>query len=192
MSRLEKAFELFDNYNKQDPNIFEWEGKMYPAEYFYGLQLYNWVKKLDGEASETLLLAARSAHIGRWKSPRENYPMGKPGYYKWRTELSKFHAETAGSLMQEAGYTEAEILAVQSIIRKEQLRTNYEVQIMEDALCLVFLQFQYDEFIAKHDDEKVIRILQKSWGKMNEQGRSAALTLQFSEKGKDLINKALA
>ncbi len=192
MSRLEKAFELFDDYNKQDPNKIEWEGVTYPAEYFYALQLYNWVKKLDPAASETLLLAARAAHIGRWKSPRESYPMGKPGYYKWRTELSKFHADTAGELMSQAGFGDDEIKAVQSIIRKEQLRTNYEVQVMEDALCLVFLQFQYEDFLTKHEDEKVVRILQKSWGKMNQQGREAALTLSFSEKGKELIGKALA
>lgn len=192
MSKLEKAFQLFDDYNKQDPNTFEWEDKVYPTEYFYALQLHNWVKKLQPDASEALLLASRSQHVGRWKSPRENYPMNKPGYYKWRTELAKFHAETAGALMLKAGYDKDEIEAVQSIIRKEQLRTNYEVQIMEDALCLVFLQFQYDNFIKEHDDEKVLRILKKSWGKMNDKGREAAGTLLFTGRGKELLEKALS
>ncbi|MDB5246212.1 MAG: hypothetical protein JWQ40_606 [Segetibacter sp.] len=192
MNKLEKAFALFDQYNQQDPHTVSWEGKDYPAEYFYALQLYNWVKKLKPTASETLLLASRSQHIGRWKVPRETYPLGKPGYYKWRTDLAKFHAETAGELMSEAGYPEDEINAVKRIIRKEQLRTDEEVQVMEDALCLVFLEFQYEDFLAKHDEEKMIRILKKSWTKMNQAGREAALTLMFNEKGTELLQRALA
>lgn len=192
MHKLEKAFELFDEYNKQDPHTVTWSGITYPAEYFYALQLYNWVKKLKPDASETLLLASRSQHIGRWKVPRETYPMGKPGYYKWRTDLAKWHAEIAGNLMLQAGYSENEINVVKGIIRKEHLKTDPEVQVMEDALCLVFLEFQYEDFLAKHDEEKMIRILKKTWSKMNNVGREAALTLMFQEKGTELLKKALA
>lgn len=191
MNKLEKAFELFDTYNKQDPHTISWKGDSYPAEYFYALQLYDWVKRLEPNASEVLLLASRSQHIGRWKSSREDYPAGKAGYYKWRINLARFHAETAGALMLEAGYDENDIKAVESIIRKEQLRTNPEVQVMEDALCLVFLQFQFEDFITKHQDEKVITILKRTWGKMNQRGRDAALTLSFNEKAKEILEKAL-
>lgn len=191
MKKPEKAFELFDAYNKQDPHTITWKEAVYPAEYFYALQLYNWVKKLEPDASEILLLASRSQHIGRWKSPREDYPAGKAGYYKWRINLARFHAETAGALMLQAGYDENDIEAVQSIIRKERLHSNPEVQVMEDALCLVFLQFQYEDFITKHGEDKVITILRKTWKKMSQGGREAALTLSFNEKGKELLEKAL-
>ena len=80
MSKLDKAFKLFDEYNKQDPHVITWNGIDYPAEYFYALQLYNWVKKLAPNASETLLLASRAQHIGRWKISRDTYPSGKAGY----------------------------------------------------------------------------------------------------------------
>lgn len=191
MNRLEKAFELFDAYNKQDPNTINCGEVTYPAEYFYALQLYNWVKKLEPNASEELLLASRSQHIGRWKSPREDYPAGKAGYYQWRINLAKFHADTAGALMKQTGYTDEEIKTVQGIIRKEHLRTNHEVQVMEDALCLVFLQFQYEDFITKHEDEKVITILQRTWKKMSQAGRDAAISISFNPRGKELIEKAL-
>lgn len=191
MNKLEKAFELFDAYNKQDPHAISWKGVTYPAEYFYALQLYDWVKKLEPTAGEVLLLASRSQHIGRWKSPREDYPAGKAGYYKWRINLAGFHADTAGTLMLEAGYDDNDVKAVQSIIRKENLRSNPGVQVMEDALCLVFLQFQFEDFIAKHEDEKVITILKRTWGKMSERGREAALSLSFSQRGKELLEKAL-
>ena len=192
MNRLEKAFELFDNYNKQDPRTINYNGNKHPYEYFYALQLHDWVKKLEPNAGEALLLASRCQHIGRWEIPREQYPKGKAGYLTWRKELAKFHAAKAGELLQQAGYNDDEIKAVQHILLKEQLKFDKEVQVMEDALCLVFLQFQYDDFLQQHDEEKVIRILKKSWGKMNDAGRQAALQLQYSEKGKALLEKALA
>lgn len=191
MNKLDTAFKLFDEYNKQDPHIINYEGVDYPAEYFYALQLYNWVKKLDPNASEALLLASRAQHIGRWKIPRETYPSGKAGYYKWRIELAKFHTEVAAQLMQQAGYNEETIKKVQHIILKEHLREDEEVQVMENALCLVFLEFQYAGFIAKHDDESVIRILRKTWNKMTEAGRVAALSLSYNGRGKNLIMQAV-
>ena len=192
MSKLDKAFKLFDEYNKQDPHIITWNGIDYPAEYFYALQLYNWVKKLAPNASETLLLASRAQHIGRWKISRDTYPSGKAGYYKWRTEVAKFHAEIVNQLMQQAGYNEGTIKKVQHIILKEDLRKDEEVQVMENALCLVFLEFQYEDFITKHDDESVIRILRKTWNKMTEPGKAAALSLTYNERGKNLIMQTIS
>lgn len=191
IERIEKAMELFDAYNKQDPNFITWDGISYPAEYFYALQLYGWVKKLEPQAGEDLLLASRCQHIGRWKIPRNQYPAGKAGYYKWRNDLAKLHADTAGLLLSEAGYREEEIKAVQHILLKENLRKDEVVQVMENALCLVFLQFQYGDFITKHDDQMVIRILQKTWRKMTGPGKKAALSLDFGEKGKTLLMTAL-
>src|SRR5688572_6105031 len=186
MSRLEQAFLLFDEYNQQDPHRVSWNDIEYPAEYFYALQLYNWVMKLQPEASETLLLASRSQHIGRWKIPREKYPEGKAGYLNWRTDMAKFHAQIATELLIQAGYDEEELKKLQHILLKQNLRNDEEVQVMENALCLVFLQFQYEDFLHKHDDEKIIRILQKTWKKMTEPGRQFALTLEYSAKGREL------
>jgi hypothetical protein len=189
---LNEAFQLFDAYNRQDPHKLNWNEEEFPAEYFYALQLYNWVKKLAPEASEALLLASRCQHIGRWKIPRDQYPLGKAGYLRWRTDLAKFHAATAAELLKEAGYNESEINQVQHILLKQNLKNNDEVQTMENALCLVFLEFQYEDFISKHDDTKLVRILQKSLKKMSEPGRNAALTLTYSPKAKILLASALA
>lgn len=191
IERIEKAMELFDAYNKQDPNFITWDGIAYPAEYFYAMQLYGWVKKLEPQAGEDLLLASRCQHIGRWKIQRNQYPAGKAGYYKWRNDLAKFHADMAGQLLAEAGYHQEEIKAVKHILLKENLRKDEVVQVMENALCLVFLQFQYEDFITKHDDQMVIRILQKTWRKMTGPGREAALSLGFVERGKKLLMIAL-
>jgi hypothetical protein len=192
MTRLAAAFRLFDVYNEQDPNKMVWNKISYPVEYFFALQVHNWITILYPNASEALLLASRSQHIGRWTSARTGYPEGKAGYLKWRLNLAKFHAAKASELMQQAGYETDIINKVSHIILKKNLKKDHEVQAMENALCLVFLQFQYEEFIYKHEEQKLIRILQKSWAKMSQPGRDAALTIGYSEKGKALFQKALA
>ena len=192
MNKLEKAFELFDSYNKQDPNTIIWDDTTYASEYFYALKLHQWVKELAPNASEALLLASRAQHIGRWTSPRTSYADGKAGYLQWRIDLAKFHAAKAAQLMKEAGYDDEVTGAVQHIMLKKDLRTDPEVQTIENALCLVFLQYQYEDFISKHDEKKITWILQKSWAKMSQPGRDAALTITFSDKGKELIEKAIS
>jgi hypothetical protein len=192
MDKLQIAFDLFDRYNQQDPNMVIWDAHTYPAEYFYALELYKWVVKLDHTPSEQLLLASRSQHIGRWEIPRSDYPAGKTGYLNWRSDLGKYHAEKAGELMAEAGYEEDFIADVKRIILKQKIKLDAEVQTMENALCLVFLEFQFEDFHQKHDEEKLIHILRKTWKKMSESGQKAALTLHFSDASKALIGKALS
>ena len=191
-AKIETAFELFDSYNKQDPTKLIWDGATYPAEYFYAVKLYDWVLKLEPNASDSLKLAARSQHIGRWEVPRDSYPMNKAGYLNWRTSLGKYHAQKAGELMLQAGYSQDEIDRVSKIITKQGIKLDDEVQAIENGLCLVFLQYQFDDFILKHDEEKLIRIIQKTWKKMSEPGQQEALKLKYSELGLQLIQKALA
>lgn len=191
MTKMEQAFNLFDAYNQQDPSVVIWNGQHYPSEYFYAIKLYEWVKRLDPEASEPLLLASRCQHIGRWEIARTAYPEGRVGYLKWRNDLSKFHAQKATEILQSVGYDMDIIARVNQIVLKKQLKSDTEVQTMENALCLVFLEFQYDDFIKKHPEETMIGILQKTWAKMSEPGRQAALSLTHSEAGTLLLNKAL-
>ena len=192
-AKIDEAFSLFDDYNRLDPNSLTYGGLIYPNEYFYSLKLYEWVIKLVPEASTTLLLASRCQHIGRWEISRESYPEGKAGYLRWRADLAKHHAALAGKLLKEAGYSDPEIEDVQRIVLKQKLRTDEEVQMMENALCLVFLQYQFEDFLAKHDDDdKMIRILRKTWDKMSEPGRREALSLPFSGRTLSLVQRAVA
>ncbi|WP_026630360.1 DUF4202 domain-containing protein [Dyadobacter alkalitolerans] len=191
MTNQEKAFALFDDYNRKAPEHLTYDGTDYPSEYFYALKLHDWVTKLDPEASESLLLASRAQHIGRWEIARSSYPEGRVGYLKWRTDLSKFHATKAAEIMESVGYEDETIQRVQQIIRKQRIKDDEEVQTIENALCLVFLQFQYDDLIAKTSEEKMVNILQKTWAKMSDQGRNVALSLQYSDEGKRLIGLAL-
>ncbi len=191
MNKLDIAFDAFDSYNKQDPTVFTWEGVNYPQEYFLALKLHEWVLKLDPNASDELLLASRSQHIGRWESPRETYPMDREGYLKWRKDLARFHADKATEIMRRAGYGDDVVDRTRQIILKQKIKVDGEVQTMENALCLVFLQFQYEDFLHKHSPEKVVNILRKSLLKMDAHGHQFALGLHYSELGLQYINEAL-
>ncbi len=191
MNKIDIAFNAFDSYNKQDPTVFTWDGVSYPQEYFLALKLYEWVLKLDPNASEELLLASRSQHIGRWESPRETYPMDREGYLKWRRDLAHFHADKATEIMRRAGYDDLVIDRTRQIILKQKIKVDNEVQTMENALCLVFLQFQYEDFLHKHSPEKVVNILRKSLLKMDPHGHQFALGLEYSELGLQYVNEAL-
>jgi len=191
MDKLALAFDLFDEYNKNDPNIFVWDGVAYPQEYFLALKLYSWVLKLNPNASEELLLASRSQHIGRWDSARENYPDGREGYLAWRRDLAFSHADKAGAILKDVGYEEEQIALVRRIILKKKIKIDDEVQTMENALCLVFLEFQYEDFYPRYSPEKIINILKKSLLKMDAYGHQFALELPYSEKGKYYIAEAL-
>jgi hypothetical protein len=191
MSKLQHAFEQFDNYNKTDPTIFEWEGISYPQEYFLAIKLYDWVLKLDPDAGEELLLASRCQHIGRWEIPRDSYPEGREAYLRWRSDLAKYHAEVATAILQDAGYDEQQIARVRQILLKQKIKVDADVQTMENALCLVFLEFQYEDFFPKHEQDKLVNILKRSLLKMDAHGHQFALSLNYSIKGLYYINEAL-
>jgi hypothetical protein len=181
------AYARFDAENSRDPNLENGQ----PRELVYAERLTGWVLKLCPSASEALRLAARCQHICRWQNPRENYPLDRAGYLKWRAELKKFHAEKSGAILREVGYDDETIRRVQALNLKKNFPTEAESRVLEDALCLVFLEFQFAALAAKSDEEKMINALKKSWAKMTPAAQAEALKLNFGERERALIAKAL-
>jgi hypothetical protein len=186
-TQFDAAIRRFDEENARDPNKEDSQ----PRELLYAQRLTDWVLRLCPEASETLRLAASCQHLCRWEIPRANYPMTRPGYLKWRTDLKKFHAQRAGEILRQAGYDDDTIRRVQDLNLKKNFPADPECRVLEDALCLVFLEFQLADLAAKTADDKVINALQKSWEKMTEAARAEALKLNYGEREKVLIQKAL-
>ncbi len=191
-TRLERVLSAIDVYNKRDPNREMVDGNSRSRELVYSERLTHWVLKLSPEASELLRIVARGQHIGRWTSPRESYPMDRSGYLRWREELKRFHAKTVTELMAPAGYTPAEQERVRSMILKKNLNVDPEVQVVEDALCLLFLETQFDDLLKKTPEDKMIDIVRKTWKKMSKQGQEAAFELPFTGAQKALLEQALA
>jgi hypothetical protein len=190
-TRFELALRRFDEENGRDPNSENVDGVSHPRELIYAHWLTGWVLKLSPNASEELRLAARCQHLCRWKIPRNSYPMTRPGYLKWRADLKRFHAERAGEILREVGYPDAVIARVQDLNLKKNFPTDPESCVLEDALCLVFLEHQLADFAAKTADDKVITALQKSWKKMTPLARAEALKLPYGPREKALIEAAL-
>jgi hypothetical protein len=183
VSHLENVLSAIDVYNAQDP-----QGRELP----YSERLTAWVLRLNPNPSEPLRIAARGQHMGRWTIPRDSYPMDRPGYLRWREALKRFHATTVTDIMKAEGYGEPEMEAARRIILKKNFQTDPDAQTMEDALCLVFLETQFEELRQKTLDDKMIDILQKTWKKMSPKAKEVALTLQLPEAHKKLIQQALA
>lgn len=190
--RLSKAFQLFDAANKEDPNSEVYNGEEFPKELLYAKRMTETLKEFAPKASEGLQLAARAQHICRWQIPRSDYDMDRIGYLKWRQDLKRFHAEKASELLGQAGYTTEIIDQVEFLLLKKQLKKNEETQILEDVICLVFLKYYFESFAYKHEDQKVVEILQKTWKKMSPDGHEAATKLQMSNKAMSLIKKAIS
>lgn len=191
MTRFEKAIQLIDQINAEDPITEIWNGESVPKELLYSQRMTKKLEEFAPDSSEHLKIAARAQHIGRWQIQRSDYPMDRTGYLTWREDLKKMHAELAGKLLFEAGYVDEFISKVKFLIRKKQLKTDVETQTLEDVVCLVFLENYLEDFVAKHEVEKVKEILKKTWGKMSEKGHTAALQLDFSPECLRVIQEAL-
>ena len=190
--RFAAALQGFDAANARDPNVTLVDGEPQPKELVYAKRMTEWLNRLEPAASEAVQLAARSQHLMRWSIPRSEFPMDRPGYLRWRTTLYDFHAEKAGEILREVGYGDATIARVQSLVRKQGIKTDPEMQLLEDVICLVFLENYFAEFAADHDEGKLIRILRRTWAKMSPRGHRAALELELPQRERALIEKALA
>jgi hypothetical protein len=191
--RFEQAIARLDAANAQDPSRAKWDGREWPAELLYAMRMTEWLNRLEPRASEALRLAVRAQHLCRWMIPRSQFPMTRAGYHQWRSTLARFHAEKAGEILKSVDYEEPAIARVQSLIRKERLKSDPEAQTLEDVACLVFLEGDYIQFATAHDSQKVIDILRKTWRKMSARGQDAALSLakDLPEPQRKLIELAL-
>ena len=187
-----RAIASFDAANAADPNREAVDGVRLPKELVYARRMTACLERFCPEAAEPVWLAARSQHIRRWTVSRKDYSVGREGYRRWRTDLARFHASTAAGILREVGYGEEMVARVESLIRKERLKLSSETQLLEDVICLVFLEYYLEDFAPKHDDTKLLGVLRKTWGKMSESGQRAALRLPLPVTVRSLVERALA
>src|SRR4051812_40141455 len=121
--RFNAAIRRFDDANRQEPSR---------ATLDYSTRMSAWLQRLVPDAPEALRLAVRCQHLRRWEFERGRFPMTRAGYLQWRTAAGRFHAEEAGKILRELGYEDAVIARVQSLVRKEGLKTDPDTQALED------------------------------------------------------------
>jgi hypothetical protein len=191
MTPFQNASAWIDAANAQDPNSEIYQSQSYPKELLYSNRMYEKLMDFHPNASEQVQIATKAQHICRWEMPRESYPMDRVGYLKWREDLKKFHAKTTAEILAKAGYSQEFIDRVSFLIEKKLLKKDEETQLLEDVICLVFLEHYFDPFVQKHDREKMKNIILKTWNKMSEAGHQEALKINYTDANLQLIKDAL-
>ena len=191
--RLAHALAAIDAANTDDPHRLLVRGIERPKELAHAELATEWVEKLIAVPSDALRLAARAHHVQRWVIPRSEYPLGKSNYYRWRKALQTHHANVVGSILEECGYDAATIARVQALVRKRDSGADeVELQALEDALCLVFLETQLQETAAKLENEmKALDVLRKTAKKMSSKALELAKQLPLNPVESALLQRAL-
>lgn len=189
--KLQRAFEEFDAYNARDPHTETSDGALVPKELLYGQRMTRKLNEYSPGAPEYLQLAARCQHIGRWEIPRGSYPMDRKGYLQWRSAEKLHHVQIAEPILQRIGYGPEVIEKVKFLLLKKELATNADTQLLEDVVCLVFIQHYLEEFASQHDDEKVVDILRKTIKKISPRCLEEASKLNISERMQGLMLQAV-
>lgn len=189
---LDAVIAAIDAANAGDPSSIEHAGEPLPLALAEGRVAFDWVHRLRPDAPAPLLIAARGHHIRRWETPRSSYPTGREGYLAWRSHLYEVHAAHLETLMRDAGYGDADVEAMRQIVGKRGIKTNPDVQSYEDAVALAFLELQFAPFAERTARSAVVRALRRTWRKMSDEGRAAALTLQLPPELFALVQEAIA
>lgn len=189
--RFERAITAIDAANADDPVTLSVHGETRPKELTHAEMMTRWVKELDPEASEELLLAARAHHIRRWMIPRSTFPAGRSAYLRWRRALHAVHAELTAAILEECGYPRPSVERVAALVAKADLLQagDPDAQTLEDALSLVFLDTQLEPLLDDLDDRQLRRALGRTWRKMSPDGQATALRLTLSERAVETLTR---
>ena len=189
--KFQASIQAIDAENAQDPNTEIHQNISYPKELLYSNRMYDKLAVFCPDAPDEVKIAAKAQHICRWKIPRELYAMDRIGYLKWREELQKFHAQKTANILKIAGYDKAFINRVSFLIEKKLLKKDTETQLLEDIICLVFLEYYLDPFVEKHETEKLQNIIVKTWNKMSDKAQEETFKINLSASNLQLIKNAL-
>jgi len=189
--RLRRTIAAIDAANAGDPHTIVVRGRRRPKEQAHAELVSEWIEKLAPGASEALRIAGRAHHLRRWAIPRADYPEGREGYLRWRRALHDFHADETTAILRECGYDAALIQRVSDLLHKRGLaRGEPEAQVLEDALCLVFVETQYREIAERLPEDKLLDVTAKTLRKMSERAKALALELPLDARDLAVIRRA--
>jgi len=195
--RFDRAIAAIDAANAADPHTIVVRGAARPKELAHAELMTEWVRRLDPDATEAQLLAARAHHLRRWTVPRSTFPEGRAGYLRWRLALRARHAADVAELLDAVGYDQATVERVRAIVEKDGLRpdgrtTDAAIQVHEDALCLVFLETQLTATADQLGDDKIVEVIRKTARKMSPAGLAMVAHLGLGDREQRLVEQALS
>ncbi|MEO5839727.1 MAG: DUF4202 domain-containing protein [Acidimicrobiales bacterium] len=191
-SELTAAFAAIDAANAADPNIIEWRDQRWPRAQLQGVLATEWLELLDAGASDEVFLATRAHHVHRWAIARSSYPDGRVGYLRWRRAVKEVHAEVVAEILPATGISADSIARVQALVRKAGLGHDPETQLVEDAICLTFIETQFEELAARLDHDRLVTAVQKTVVKMSDQAVALVAQTRISAAARAALNDALS
>ena len=166
-----------------------------PLALAQGRRAEEWAVRLDPAASDALRLAARAHHLRRWALPRSDYPEGRAGYLRWRKAQRDRHARDLVTILDGAGVDRSVSARAAQIVAKQQLGSDPEVQVFEDAVSLTFLETELHSVLDRLDDDtKAAGIVAKTLAKMSSSGReqAASVAAGLDERSQRIVAEASA
>jgi Domain of unknown function (DUF4202) len=161
-----------------------------PVEAEYADRIEAWVRRLVHAPSPALRLAARAQHLERWALGRREFPEGRGGYLRWRSAVHERQGRRVREILAGTGVAPGIAERVALLVAKRAPPGDIEMQALEDAACLVFVETQLAEFSRKHERDKVVEVLRRTWRKMGPGGRTAARELTLSPELRELLEAA--
>jgi hypothetical protein len=191
-ARFERAIGAIDAANAEDPNVVVVRGQRGPKELLHAELVTDWLGRLAPDADDALRLAARGHHLRRWAIPRTSYPAGRAGYLRWRRAQHDELSRALGGILETAGYAPDTVARVQALVTKRNLGRDADAQVLEDALCLVFVETQFHDLAARLDRPKMIDVVRKTVRKMSPRGVELAAGVELADDDRALLTEALA
>ncbi len=190
--RFVGAIEAIDAVNAADPEtvVLSDGAAPVPAAAAHAEQMVAWVQRLAPEVGEAQLLAARAHHLGRWRVPRSSYPDGRAGYLRWRTDRKRSQADETAALLEAHGFGADEVAEVVRLLRKEGLGSDPATQTHEDALCIVFIVFQFGSLTRRLGSEHMVAVVRKTIAKMSPHAVGEVLALPLDDADRAIVLEA--
>ena len=95
-------------------------------------------------------------------------------------------------MLRDAGYRREQMERVQNLVLKRAGRSAAaEMQTLEDAACLVFLEHDLEALAGRLGPDKTVEVLARTWPKMSAAGREAAAVLKLKPELRALVDRAL-
>lgn len=184
---LDQIFAAIDHANGDDPNSLP----AGPRAFVQGRLATKWLAALAPDASPALQIATRAHHLRRWEIARGDYAKGRAGYLQWRRDNKSHQADAAATILDGAGWPADTTMRVGQLLRRTQLRTDSETQVLEDVACLVFLETQFAAMVERTEHDQMVTIVAKTLRKMSAAGIEAAGTLSLTAAGQQIIAEAV-
>jgi hypothetical protein len=191
-ARFAAACSAIDAANAADPTSVEVRGEVLPLALAHGRLGSGWALRLASEPHEAVVIAARAHHLRRWEVPRHEYPEGRAGYLRWRKDQKARHARDVAAILAPIGYSADEISRVQALIRRDNLGSDPDAQLVEDAACLVFIETQLVAMVPRFEREHYLEIIRKTARKMSPIGLAAVGEIPLDATARELLANALA